>query len=72
MALGTGVIIGVTNQVNLWLSGVLPSIVFFPIVNGGVIILSGIAAVVLFREKLTKAQKIGIFTGILSICLLGI
>lgn len=72
MALGTGVIIGVTNQVNLWLSGVLPSVVFFPIINGGVIILSGIASVVLFREKLSKAQTIGIFTGILSVCLLGI
>jgi len=71
MALGTGVIIGATNKVNLWLSGALPSIVFFPIINGGVIILSGIASVILFKEKLTKAQAIGIVTGILSICLLG-
>lgn len=72
MALGTGVIIGATNKVNLWLSGVLPSIVFFPIINGGVIILSSIASVLLFKEKLSKSQALGIFTGILSVCLLGI
>ena len=71
IALGAGVIVGATNKVNLYLSGVLPSIVFFPIINGGVIILSGIASILVFKEKLNKKQILGIILGIVSICLLG-
>lgn len=71
ISLGAGLIVGATNKVNLYLSGVLPSIVFFPIINGGVIILSGIASIVIFKEKLNKTQIAGIITGIISICLLG-
>ncbi len=71
IALGAGVIVGATNKVNLYLSGVLPSIVFFPIINGGVIILSGIASILVFKEKLNKNQIAGIILGIVSICLLG-
>lgn len=71
LALGAGLILGATNKINLYLSGVLPSIFFFPIVNGGVIILSGIASIVVFKEKLNKKQIAGIVIGIVSICLLG-
>lgn len=67
-----GLFVGATNKINLYLSGVLPGIILFPIVNGGVIILSGIASVLLFKEKLSKMQILGIVTGIISICLLGI
>ena len=70
--LGAGVFVGATNKINLYLSGVLPGIVLFPIVNGGVIVLSGIASVLFFKEKLSRMQMIGILIGILSICLLGI
>lgn len=66
-----GLFVGATNKINLYLSGVLPGIILFPIVNGGVIILSGIASVLIFKEKLTKAQLGGIITGIVSVCLLG-
>ena len=66
-----GVGIGAVNQIHLYLSGRMPSILFFPIANGGVIILSGLAAVLLFREKLNVRQRIGILTGLLSVCLLG-
>lgn len=71
IALGAGLIVGATNKVNLYLSGALPSIVFFPIINGGVIILSGIASILVFKEKLNKNQIAGIILGIVSICLLG-
>ena len=69
--LGAGLFVGATNKINLYLSGVLPGIIFFPIINGGVIILSGIASVLVFKEKLSKAQMMGIFIGIVSVCLLG-
>lgn len=68
----SGVIIGAVNKINLYLSGKIPSIIFFPIVNGGVIILAGLAAIFIFREKPDKKQLAGILCGIISVCLLGI
>ena len=56
---------------NLYLSGAMNPIVFFPIVNGGVILLSGIAAICVFREKLSKQQWIGLAVGFASIMCLG-
>lgn len=68
----SGVIIGAVNLINLYLSGQLPSIVVFPILNGGVIVFSGLAALVLFKEKLTRKQYVGIILGIAAICLLNL
>lgn len=62
-----GVCGAANNKWNLYLSGVMPSAVFFPIVNGGGLVLSVLAAVVIFREKLTKKQWLGIVLGILSV-----
>lgn len=61
------------NFLNLKLSGLLPSQLFFPIVNGSAIILSSVMSVLLFKEKLTKKQIIGLCGGIVSliaICLI--
>ena len=71
-SLVSGVLIGAINWINLYLSGRLPSIVLFPILHGGVIVLSGLAARVVFREKLTRSQYAGIAIGIAAICLLGV
>ena len=68
----TGVAIGAINEINLYLSGAMPGIIFFPIVNGGVIILSALSAIFLFRERLPKTQLIGLIAGILSVLCLGI
>lgn len=68
----TGIIIGAVNLINLYLSGKLPSIILFPILNGGVIVLSGAAALIIFKEKLSCKQYLGIFLGIVSVCMLGI
>lgn len=68
----SGVFYGAVNVINLYLSGKMPSIIFFPVVNGGVLILSSIAAITVFREKCTARQTIGIITGIVAVCLLGI
>jgi drug/metabolite transporter (DMT)-like permease len=55
------------NFLNLRLSGLLPSQLFFPVVNGSAIILSSVMSVLLFKEKLTKKQIIGLCGGILSL-----
>ena len=61
----------VYQRLNLYLTGELASIVFFPIFNGMVIFLSCVAGIWFFKEKMTKKQIIGILTGTLSIMLVG-
>lgn len=55
------------NRLNISLSGMLPSIVFFPIFNGSVILFATLAATLIFRETITKRQLIGILTGTLAL-----
>lgn len=55
------------NFLNLKLSGLLPSQIFFPVVNGSAIILSSVMSLLLFKEKLTKRQVVGLCGGIVSL-----
>lgn len=66
----SGVCIALANQINLYLSGKMDSMIFFPIVNGGGLALATLAAVVLFRERLTAKQWTGIAIGTVSVLLL--
>ena len=65
-----GIGVGLNNVINLYLSGVVESAVFFPVVNGGGLALTTLAGVIFFREKLTAKQWAGIAVGILSVLLL--
>ena len=67
---GAGICAAINNKLNLFLSGVIPSAVFFPIVNGGNLVLTTIVAVLVFRERLSKMQWIGVAAGILSVLFL--
>lgn len=66
----SGVGVALNNVINLYLSGKVDSAVFFPIVNGGGLILVTLCAVVLYREKLSVKQWAGIIIGIISVVLL--
>ena len=55
------------NYLNLKLSGLLPSQLFFPLVNGSSIVLSSAMSVLLFKEHLSKRQAIGLIGGIVSL-----
>ena len=66
-----GLFIGAINKINLFLSGAMNPVIFFPIVNGGVIVLSSLAAILIFREKLSKSQITGLLIGTVSILCLG-
>ena len=70
--LASGLLIAVVYRINLYLSGKMPGVVFFPIVNGGVLLLSEITALIFFKENIGKKGKIGILCGIAAVCLLGI
>ncbi len=54
------------HTINLFLSGKLPAIVFFPIVNLCPMLLQLLYAVLIFKEKLSLRRKIGILFGILA------
>ena len=70
LMLVSGGCVAVNNKLNLYLSGVMVSAVFFPIVNGGGLVLVTVAAVLLFRERLSKKQWIGVVFGMLSVLFL--
>ena len=69
-AIGSGLCLGFANVANLFLSGALPAIIFFPIVNGGLVILSTIMSLIVFKEKLNLRQSIGVVLGIISLMLI--
>ena len=52
--------------INLYLSGVLEAAIMFPVVNLGPLVLTTVAAAVIFKEKLSVRQWIGICIGIVS------
>ena len=58
------------NKLNLYLSGVIDSMLFFPLVNGGNIILATIMSFAVFHEKLSKRQWCGILVGMIAVLLL--
>lgn len=66
-ALVCGLCLFTAHYLNLGLSGKLPSQLFFPLVNATPMILNIIMSVVLFKEKITKKQIVGIVGGIASL-----
>lgn len=65
-ALLSGAALSVPHVANLYLAGALPSAVFFPIINTGSLILTLFAATVIFHERLTRLQWLGIILGLIS------
>lgn len=60
------------NYLNLKLSGLLPTQLFFPLVNGSAIVLSSLSSVLIFKEKISRRQLVGLVGGIfalVAICL---
>ena len=68
----SGVLFGIVNALNLFLIGVMPNVIFFPIANGGLLIATMLAAVWIFREPLNRKQWIGILIGLAAMCMLGL
>ena len=72
-ALLSGVVSCVYNRCNIFLSGAMPTILFSPIFNGALIMVSFLAGLVLFKEKANAIKIIGFCIGILAIiCFSGI
>ena len=71
-ALICGVFSCLYNRLNIFLSGSMDAIIFFPAFNGGVVLLSTLLSLWICKEKLEKRQAIGIALGIIAIAIIGI
>lgn len=70
MALLSGICIFTMNLLNLHLAGIIPSQLFFPMVNGSSTILSSILAVVVFHETISVKKVVGLIGGILTLTMI--
>ena len=48
----------------------MDSAVFFPVVNGGGLVLTTLAAVLIFKERLSVRRSLGVAFGIVSVIFL--
>lgn len=62
----TGLFFAFPHTINLFLVGKVPSVIVFPLVNLCPLIVIMLTGIVVFKEKLTKRQWIGVVFGILS------
>ncbi len=67
-----GALVSVINVLNTIIAQYLPSVVFFPVFNVGVIVLSTIASALLFKEKLSVKQVLSVVGGSLAIVFIAI
>lgn len=65
-----GLCVFAMNFINLKLSGILPTQIFFPLVNGGAVVLTSIVSAVIFKEKMNRRQLVGIIGGLVSLILI--
>ena len=70
LLLAAGVCSGLVNQINLYLVGIMDSAVFFPVVNGGNLILTMLLSVTAFKEKPTSKQWLGLAMGMTAVIML--
>lgn len=66
----SGVGIALCNQINMYLAGVMDAIIFYPVVNGAGMLLTAAAGLILWKERLSVKQWIGLATGVAAIFLL--
>jgi drug/metabolite transporter (DMT)-like permease len=68
----SGLVIGFYSTVNLILSGKLDSMIYYPVANGGALILTVLASALLFKERMDRPKIIGTAIGLAGILCLSI
>ena len=58
-------------RLNISLSAVIPSAVFFPVSNGALVLISTAAGYAFFKEKLNALQIAGLLLGLAAIAVTG-
>jgi drug/metabolite transporter (DMT)-like permease len=72
IAAGSGMCNGIANFLMLVLAGILPASVMYPVVAAGGTITSSLAALLIYREKMSGRQLLGLGIGILAIIALNL
>ena len=67
-----GVFNFITNMLVMFLNARIAPSIMFPIISAGGVLLTVVAAITVYREKLTRFQQIGVVLGILAIIFLNI
>ena len=63
----SGMIVGFYSIVNLTLAGALDSMIYYPIANGGAMLLTVLVSVIVFKERFDRMRMIGTGLGLLGI-----
>lgn len=72
IAAGSGICNGVSNFLVMVLTGILPASVMYPVISAGGTITSSLAALLIYREKMSPRQIVGLGIGILAIVALNL
>ncbi len=64
-----GVTIALANKINTYLPSVMDGVIFFPVLNGGSIILGAIGGIIFFKEKVYARKVISLVVGVVAIAL---
>ncbi len=72
IALVAGLVIGLYSTVNLTLSGKLDSMIYYPIANGGAMLVTVLVSVIVFKERFDKPKTVGTALGLVGILLLSL
>lgn len=72
IALCVGIILGVFQALNAYAVSTIDGTLYFPTYNGGALVLSGIAGVLLLKDKFKLNQLISLLVGIVAIVLMNI
>ena len=68
----SGLVIGLYSTVNLILSGKLDSMIYYPIANGGAMLLTVLVSAIIFKERFDRLRMIGTAIGLFGILCLSI
>lgn len=70
VVLGAGLTTAFGNWISLSLAGKIPAYILFPLMNGGIVFLSSILSVVVYKEKMTGRSVSGLVLGLFALVLI--
>ena len=68
----SGLVVGLYSTVNLILAGKLDSMIYYPIANGGAMLLTVLVSAMFFKEKFDRLKIVGVIVGLVGILCLSI
>jgi drug/metabolite transporter (DMT)-like permease len=70
--LAAGLSTALGNQISVSISGRMPAIIQFPTMNGGIVILATLYAVIVYRERMTRYSTSGLLIGLTALVMISL